>query len=841
MDLYSATLLALIATAELYVLSLLASRSSTDETTRRSREMEESAGAGGGGALPSDPQDVSDAAAPRDREGGDVMQREEEEEEPQQQQQPAVEGEVDVFLTAASQVDTEMDYDGDEAEAQVDVETEGNGEIGRIREVGAKDAQPPSVREQRDQRDTSGEQALSIFTSTTNSGIVSSRNMDDNVDKMDTDKKVETDEHEEYRETTATEHHLCQNPSLEDGRPHDRGQVDDRHMDQIRPVPNNEQPKSPDNLQMRDENGVADDACEQGKEDSEHAANDVNSNSGPGEEKQELLDHTPDALDRQPPASAEDGNASVAREMTQEVENMNNSSEADTDFYVNRPSLTAVRDNSSSITNVPIRKVGETSNTNPQATPATSSSKSMTSSTTAAVCTDSNSAGMALHRPGAGDVAEPPPAESPVSSPSTMAARRNSNVVADMPRPTGPRPERRCAVEGCTKKSQGRKNNFMCITHNNEWVCANSSTRKSNGTETTRSRKRKERPSAPSSTTEHTASTSSLHGRRSKRERRPKTAQLDFSPDEDLKTALRLSMLSPALRGSGTTRHGRANAATSVGLMEEAADAPSLIDKVVRLTTEGRDETKWKRILGVEPLFYFVLSYNPESNWCDLVPMKKVGTISEAECGASTTSIGRDKWVLFDEKECRDLSFEVYGDLVEIVKAKALANTDDADEELWDVLRDFDDEVDAAAINNGAVETLAFAPDADDAASILTPKFKRNNAVFAYDEGNYYEAIIRKVGEYDEEKGWMYQVHFKGWAKRYDKWVPESELEKDPPQESPAGTDDNKVGAVSPGKEAGLLEIDSTTSEGKLPCMQPARWFTMFLHFLRLSYESYIT
>eukprot|EP00562_Extubocellulus_spinifer_P014707 CAMPEP_0178571116 /NCGR_PEP_ID=MMETSP0697-20121206/17453_1 /TAXON_ID=265572 /ORGANISM="Extubocellulus spinifer, Strain CCMP396" /LENGTH=1459 /DNA_ID=CAMNT_0020205627 /DNA_START=152 /DNA_END=4532 /DNA_ORIENTATION=- len=349
-----------------------------------------------------------------------------------------------------------------------------------------------------------------------------------------------------------------------------------------------------------------------------------------------------------------------------------------------------------------------------------------------------------------------------------------------------------------------------------------SSASRSNSKRTSTSRKRKTHPLPPSSADRGSSgdgsdydpalstSTSSSSGRRSKRGRLQKTVQQTDSPDDDLKAALRLSMASSASPGSGPPRYGTVSAASSVGLMEEVVDSPSLIDQVVRLTDEGKNKTQWDRILGVDPRLYYVLSYKAESNWCELVPMKKLGPFSEGECGEAAGSVGRDKWVLFSEERCGDVSFEISGDLVEIVNAKPLVNATDANEEQWDILGAIESDVDAVDTNQGDLDdedgnALFFITGGNtedssrkkDSHGLVaegapsSPKFKRNNVVHAIDEAVTTELSFGRLASTIWEKDG-----------RYDKWLPESDLKREPPPEETAGSHGSKVKAVDTSKAA---------------------------------------
>ena len=803
---------------------------------------EDPVGALGDGAPRRDPQNTkrSEAAAASDHEEG--IQR-----------HPAVERaeEVDVFLTAVSQPDTEMEDDG-EVGAQVDVEMKRQDNVvGNDQGFGAPDGQ-----QQRQQRveqllqDTSAspteQQAPS---SSTNGRNTSDHNTDDDIvpttAAMNTDYKTEID----YGKNDKSSNECAgKQPFSENLSPQDYGRIDDQHEEQRPPVPNNEQPESSDDAQI--ENVLVDcgssDPAQRKEEDAEHADAVADADNTPAEQKEETPDHT-SVIEQQPSVSAEDGDIAdiPAEQKTKEVAYLFDSSLPAVDADVNLPSV-FVKNTSASIA-VPrsTSEGGETSQEDKISDAfATSlsppSTKTANTSTRTTTSTDGNLLRPMKHVPGAADIAEPPSTAATVSSQPSTPTKSTNMGVAGMPRPAKPRPGGLCAVEGCAKIQQGPQSSYMCKLHNKEWVggdIANraiSSASKSKRTRT--STKRKKHPLPPSSTTrgssggdsDYDPACSTSSGRRSKRGRTQKTIQQTDSPDDDLKAALRLSMASSASPESGHTRYGRVSAATSVGLMEEVVDSPSLIDQVVRLTDEGKNKTQWDRILGVDPRLYYVLSYKAESNWCELVPMKKFGTFSEGECGQAAGSIGRDKWVLFSEEECGDLSFEISGDLVETVKAKPLANTTDANEEQWDILGAIESDVETVDTNQGD-----FHDEGGNASFLKTnentvrkkashslvaegvpsaPKFKRNNVVHAVDEGCHYRAVIRKVGEYDKEKGWLYQVHFQGWAKRYDKWLPESGLKNEPPPEETAGSHGSKVKVVDTSKQT---TVDLTATEGK--------------------------
>ena len=122
-----------------------------------------------------------------------------------------------------------------------------------------------------------------------------------------------------------------------------------------------------------------------------------------------------------------------------------------------------------------------------------------------------------------------------------------------------------------------------------------------------------------------------------------------------------------------------------------SADLPSLVNQVVRLTDKGAQEMGASRFIGeVDPHLYFVLNYNDKHDKCDLVPMRRDGQFNSRESKENPQSKGRDKWILYSEKECEGQMWKVSGRMLEIVSATTIANTVDADDEEWDI---HDDEV----------------------------------------------------------------------------------------------------------------------------------------------------
>ena len=62
--------------------------------------------------------------------------------------------------------------------------------------------------------------------------------------------------------------------------------------------------------------------------------------------------------------------------------------------------------------------------------------------------------------------------------------------------------------------------------------------------------------------------------------------------------------------------------------------------------------------------------------------------------------------------------------------------------------------------------------------SSINAKFQVKDSVFARDGGGIYEAIVKKIAgktstTSDASVEWVYLLHFKGWSKRHDKWIPE--------------------------------------------------------------------
>ena len=381
-----------------------------------------------------------------------------------------------------------------------------------------------------------------------------------------------------------------------------------------------------------------------------------------------------------------------------------------------------------------------------------------------------------------------------------------------------------CALDGCDKQEQGRRNHFFCKKHHRMWREANRKTKPSTSASTaavaavttaaatsthrasintskrsTRKRKEYDQVVAVDNTGEIVSEEVPMRSR--KRERRArnvgKTTQdrpMDSGNDEQLQAALRLSIEEKV---KSSPRKARAAAASAVShtankrrsTRSRGSDRPSLVNQVVRLTDEGAQEMGASRFIGeVDPYLYFVLNYNDKNDKCDLVPMRIDGQFNARDSNKSPQSKGRDKWILYSEKECEGQIWKVSGRMLEIVPATTIANTADADDEQWDV---HDDEVGKLVRDNGQESKSA-------------AKFSHKQSVYALeDDGIFYKSKVKKRRYSKENYRWEYELHFVGWGAKYDRWVPEQDIVKElPPGEAagpiPNSSSENKKKASTP-------------------------------------------
>ena len=397
-----------------------------------------------------------------------------------------------------------------------------------------------------------------------------------------------------------------------------------------------------------------------------------------------------------------------------------------------------------------------------------------------------------------------------------------------------------CALDGCNNVEQGRRNHFFCKKHCRMWREANRKAKPSGGGTTSDSatagatstddadnndasacpastsaskrrnaRKRKEYDDVVAVGNAGEVVSEEVSMRSSKRERRARSVRagtttqdqhLEGGHDEELQAALRLSIEEKV---KSSPRKASAVAASAVSHPNKKrrstrsssdVDRPSLVNQVVRLTDKGREEMGNSRFIdGIDPLLYFVFNYNHKNDECELVPMRTKGKFNARESKNFPQSKGRDKWMLYSEKECKGQAWKVRGRALEIVSATTIVNSADADDERWDV--------------HEAVEI----PNGEDAGTNLekksAAKFCHKQTVYGKEEdGIFYKAKVKKKRY--KENSWEYELHFVGWAAKYDRWVPEHDIVKELPPGETAGAIPNS----SPEKKK---STPSSTSEKK--------------------------
>jgi len=102
---------------------------------------------------------------------------------------------------------------------------------------------------------------------------------------------------------------------------------------------------------------------------------------------------------------------------------------------------------------------------------------------------------------------------------------------------------------------------------------------------------------------------------------------------------------------------------------QSIAAPPHLYNRVVRI--DGEDEYE----------YWFVLTYLPDLQWCHVAPIEKRGVFR----GTSTTSDGRDRWMLVSEDEGGEM--DVGAARCHVMQAIEMKKThENADEEEWDIL-----------------------------------------------------------------------------------------------------------------------------------------------------------
>mmetsp|Transcript_29140 Transcript_29140/g.66808 ORF Transcript_29140/g.66808 Transcript_29140/m.66808 type:complete len:255 (+) Transcript_29140:2008-2772(+) len=99
----------------------------------------------------------------------------------------------------------------------------------------------------------------------------------------------------------------------------------------------------------------------------------------------------------------------------------------------------------------------------------------------------------------------------------------------------------------------------------------------------------------------------------------------------------------------------------------------NLFNKVVKLNPAGIKEA------GNEYKYFYVLTYLPDLQWVQLGPLVKNGVF-----GSEKSSVeGRSKWVLVPEEENKEV--DITASVCEIVRARGMKRTTDADDEEWDI------------------------------------------------------------------------------------------------------------------------------------------------------------
>jgi len=357
-----------------------------------------------------------------------------------------------------------------------------------------------------------------------------------------------------------------------------------------------------------------------------------------------------------------------------------------------------------------------------------------------------------------------------MAKPTTAASRRLSTGVPA------------CSLDGCDKKGQGLGSYHFCKKHCRMWKEAN----------------------AAKAGVEAGVVADAARSTR-KRRRYDDTAIVgDKAP---------VAAEEVSVRSSKTRKPTRTSTSDNT-------DQPSLVNQVVRLTTEGREAMgESSYIKGIDPRLYFVLNYDAKTHQCKLVPMRIVGCFRAKECRESK---GRDKWMLYPEKDCKGQKWEISGNILEAVQARTVLNTTDADDEQWDVLEN----VAMSASYNEAAELTQN----QNAKSKPKPpaKFSPELSVYAReDDGLLYKSKIKKKRYNQAEGVWEYEVHFIGWAAKYDRWVPEDDvaLELPPgevagpvPNSSPAAKEAEPDTNASPQTNSDQSDVSSACT-GTLPSL----------------------
>ena len=102
---------------------------------------------------------------------------------------------------------------------------------------------------------------------------------------------------------------------------------------------------------------------------------------------------------------------------------------------------------------------------------------------------------------------------------------------------------------------------------------------------------------------------------------------------------------------------------------QSSAAPPHLYNRVVRIDGEEQYE------------YWFVLTYLPDLQWCHVAPIEKRGVFR----GTSSTSDGRDRWMLVSEDEGGEI--DVGAARCHVMQAIEMKKThENADEEEWDIL-----------------------------------------------------------------------------------------------------------------------------------------------------------
>ena len=351
-----------------------------------------------------------------------------------------------------------------------------------------------------------------------------------------------------------------------------------------------------------------------------------------------------------------------------------------------------------------------------------------------------------------------------MAKPTTAASRRLSTGVPA------------CALDGCDKKGQGLGSYYFCKKHCKMWKEANAAKAGVVADAATRSTRKRKRY---------------------------------------YETAI-VSDIGPAAKGV-SVRSSKTRKPTRTSTRDNT-DLPSLVNQVVRLTMEGREAMGESLLIkNIDPRLYFVLNYDAKTHRCKLVPMRIVGRFRAKECKESK---GRDKWMLYPEKDCKGQKWEISGNILEVVQARTVLNTIDADDEQWDVLEN----VTMSASYNEAAE-LTQNQNAKSKPKPLA-KFSPKLSVYAReDDGLLYKSKIKKKRYNQVEGVWEYEVHFIGWAAEYDRWVPEDDvtLELPPgegagpvPNSSPAAKEADPETNASPKPNSGQSDVSSACT-GTLP------------------------